>query len=241
MRFTTIVGVDARHLQELRVAWPTWEQNCPAVTTGPILFVTDLTPIELGQLGQLAPQARLVESRAILPIAFPPRHSVTQRELMLSAIAHAPRLVETELFLKLDTDTLAFPGDDALLRDHGAAIVAPRWNYTKPGCWIDTLDRWADAIGLIERRPAREVRGGIAMSRRIISYAMVGQTSFARELLDLLGPDGRLPVPSQDTFLWYGAELLGRQIVRLRGDQTRWRHCGGSLERMRRLSREALA
>jgi hypothetical protein len=139
--------------------------------------------------------------------------------------------------LKLDTDTLEKPGG-VFYQDEWfegrPAIVAPRWGYTKPAHWLTTLDGWATRR-FTNSLPQWELDGGIGRSRRIISYAMYGRTDFCRRILEYMGPDGRLPVPSQDTVTWYCAALWGEPVRRLRASEHAWRHCGGNLNKMNRM------
>ena len=39
--FTTVVGVDEAHLEELRLTWPTWARHRPELLVQPLLLVCD--------------------------------------------------------------------------------------------------------------------------------------------------------------------------------------------------------
>ncbi len=245
-RPTIIVGVDAVHAAEWSVSLPTWLKNVPGIREFPFLVIAD-DPVTLeiahGMVRHHELTAHVTSAYSILPKKFPRRFDVTQREMMLSALAFAPLEIETRCFFKIDTDTVAFPLVDCLLStmpkvSSKRPFAAPRWGYTKPGHWVDTLDRWSDEVAPGNAKPYRVTSGGVARSNRFISYAMIGDTTFARECLSLAG--SRLPVPSQDTFYWYCAELLGRKVIRLNPHDTCWRHAGGNHGKLARLAAEAL-
>ena len=247
---TVIVGVDRQHLEELRVSLPTWVRNVDGLADFQFVMIGDVESID----DDLSDDALLLANMcgvnnvtfrdvsAILPAGFPPRHDVTQRERMLTALAFAPSLVSTPTYLKLDTDTVALPVRDKLLSAKvtgSRPIAAPRWGYTKPGSWLDTLDLWSDQTAPGNAKPYRVASGGVAKSQRIISYAMLGDTEFAKRCLQML-TSPRLPVPSQDTFYWYCAELLGREISRLSTSEICWRHAGGNMRKLKELAAEAM-
>lgn len=262
-RFTTIVAIDKTHLEELRLSWPTWERNAPECIRYMLVIHDDMSANESIFPSQLDPDApdgigfmtnsRLVQSGAVvsasslLPAGFPrDPNATTQRERMLTALAMAPKLVQMSYYLKLDTDTIATKSGRSVAdswfayQDKPPAIIAPRWGYTKPGHWLDSLDRWADEVAPGNEKPKRESSGGVAKSPRIISYAMFGRTDFAKSMIELIEKRGRLPVPSQDTFSWYAASLFREPIVRLNPSASCWRHYGGNLNRLKLAAAEAV-
>lgn len=258
-QFTTIVAIDRQHLEELRVAWPTWAKNAPQCVRRMLVIYDDVSlecrvpedmlhPDNPNGIGFMTNAHGIVRHGEIKPISlilpksFPLDNSVTQRERMLTALTYAPQFIDTPYFLKLDTDTIARKSGSPVLDswfDGSPAIIAPRWGYTKPGHWLDTLDRWADVVAPGNEKPARVASGGVAKSARIISYAMFGRTDFAKRIVDLVESGGgqcRLPVPSQDTFSWYAATLFGEQVTRLSPAETGWKHCGGDMRKLRELA-----
>lgn len=268
-QFTTIIAIDRQHLEELRVAWPTWAKNAPECMRRMLVIYDDISPDchvpesllhpdEPDGIGFMMNARDIVSNGEIWPISsiLPKSYcrgsfgrdntSVTQRERMLTALTFAPKFVSTPYFFKLDTDAIAWR-EGIVISDHwfdgSPAIIAPRWGYTKPGHWLDTLDRWADEVAPGNDKPARVMSGGVAKSARIISYAMFGRTDFAKRIVDLVesrGGECRLPVPSQDTFSWYAASLFGESVVRLNMSGVVWKHCGGSMSKLRELSAEAV-
>jgi hypothetical protein len=238
--FTTLVAIDKEHREELFVAMPGWVKR-PAIAEHPIVILYDELQLSVYDVKNVlagpASSARIVPVSEVLPARIQQR-GITQRERMLSAITYASGrrdIIQSPKVLKLDTDTAATDQLHCFTEawiEGDPVIAAPRWGYTKPGHWIDSLDCWAAIACPSGGRPERTMAGQIAKSKRIISYAMLGDVSFIAEALRLAGD--RLPVPSQDTFLWYVAEMLGRRVNRLRPPDVPWRHFGGNLNRMRR-------
>lgn len=246
---TIIVAVDREHLPELAVSLPTWRKNVDDFDRCPMIVIYDdaLSRDDL----ELAVRLTIdIDDSDFMPVSKivgdmtrQGGQPITQREKMLTALAFAPFHIATLTYLKLDTDTIALPVVDSLLRcdvSNGSPIAAPRWGYTKPGSWIDTLDQWADRVAPGNAKPYRLPAGRITKSSRIISYAMLGSTMFARQCLSLLGDSNRLPVPSQDTFYWYCCELLGKKCQRLSPNSLQWRHAGGNMRKLKELAAEAL-
>ena len=251
---TIIVAVDREHLPELAVSLPTWRKNVEDFDLFPAMIIFDddydgmkesIARSEVfDMISMRHGPTRFISSRSIVgDMTRQGGQPITQREKMLTALAFAPLHVSTPTYLKLDTDTIALPVADSLLSCgvlKDAPIAAPRWGYTKPGSWIDTLDQWADQVAPGNVKPYREPAGRIARSKRIISYAMLGSTAFARQCLSLLGGSNRLPVPSQDTFYWYCCELLGKKCQRLSPNSLQWRHAGGNMRKLKELASEAM-
>jgi hypothetical protein len=249
--FTMLVAVDAPHLEELRIVWPTWVRHAPDVLAIPLLLVFDDVSAnavwhpDLHWLHKAHGGLVTAPLSSVLPTGYSRNPAtITQRERMLTGLVYAARHITTPWFLKLDTDTLAVPEGRFWSPDWfspDTVLAAPRWGYTKPGHWLDTLDRWADVSAPGNVKPPRVMGEKIASSPRITSYAMWGRTDFARECLTLLGDEPRLPVPSQDTFCWFCAALLGRGVTRLRASQHCWRHAGGNRGKLERVAREVLS
>jgi len=267
--FTTVVALDDVHLEEFRVAWPTWARFRPEIRENPLLVIVDeFSQMTTGE-GVLSQESlRGVEgwldcvneivgdhpSVTVIRSQSPPNWP--QRERMLASfVLTAPKYIETPYFLKLDTDCLAVAAcDDWVLteqmKESGAVLFASPWGYTKPGEFIDRLDTWWEQgkrAGNVSNRPVRRVVNGKAFSRRIISYVYWGQTAWHRRLLRkyfssryITGGPLRLPVPSQDTFCWYVAARSG--MVWSTGNQKRlgWQHFGGNLRKMRSAATVAL-
>jgi len=97
--------------------------------------------------------------------------------------------------------------------------VAPKWHYTKGVDFLGKLDRWGDGTAEMWGKPApvlgydpTHLRVGHA---RMCSWCSYYRTAFTKLVARLcrkrsLLHDGghKLPVPSQDTTMWYVAERL---------------------------------
>lgn len=236
--YTITIAVDRQHLEELRLSAVTWRAHRPEFFNKPWLFLSDGVSEKeirdaLGQLIELPP-VRVAQVN-------PQWDYWGQREKMLSSfVFYAPHYVKTPYFLKLDVDAMATfpcPWLDPKWFAGNPVFVSQKWGYTKPGGWLDELDRWADI------HPDERLRGGaaphrvmgesVAKSARIISWCCFIQTEFAHRLASYCAP--RLPVPSQDTTMWYVAERLGEHFARVRFPG--WHHAGGNVRKMREIVR----
>lgn len=237
---TLILGLDRAHLGELRWTWPTWMAYKPELRQMPMIVFFDPTEISPSDASflQLHPDLRFV------PWSMP--NAVDQREKMLSGFVHVPcREVTTPWYLKLDTDAIATgPGEWIDPRwfapsptGRKPVIVSARWSYTKPHYAIAVLEEWGDGVEALRRYPRLNLAPEPARDRvrhkRIISWIFFGDTEWTRRTVTWLGDDGRLPHPSQDTFMFYCAKRSRRRIVRENMSRYQWRHT--SLSRIRKL------
>lgn len=228
--FTTVVAVDDAHVAELQLVWPTWKRNRAEILQRPLLIVADAARSRSSWKRQLAfvdhPDVRL-ETWSM--------EAIGQREKMLTSLVHGPaRWVETPWYLKLDTDAVAVaPGrwiDETWFRpdrrNRTPVFVASPWNYTKPADAIERLDRWADSVPALRRHNRLDLVAEQGASRivhpRVISWCFFGDTRWTSEMWDLC--DGRLPIPSQDTFLWFCAERGRRFYRRVFMKERGWEH-----------------
>lgn len=251
--FTTLVAVDAEHLEELRISAETWRVNRPEIWRNPMLVVCDdATATTASYSRELAssslhPSATFISAHAAFPTGC---IYGSQREKMLTALVFAARLISTKWYLKLDCDTLAAPAptgrwiEPEWFIDPKTALIAGRWGYTKPADAIQRLDDWGDTVSEIARHPRldlpREVGAKLVRHKRIISYAMFGNTEWTRRMAALAG--NRLPVPSQDTYLGYCAERTGVPYWRVRLADYGWRHVGsGKLAKLKAAAAEILS
>lgn len=251
--FTIVVAIDPAHLAELRLSYPTWIRHHPELADRPMVVICDGDRHPDGAPAR--PGATVAWWGAIEDIVYPFHRGkihpifasssdpqISQREKMLSAfVLKAPLRVDTPWYLKIDTDCIATVGGDWVYPEwfeREPVLIAPAWGYTKPGSMLDKLDDWADCNPELVLRPppARRAVGQIAKHRRIISYCMFGRTDWTRNIAKLCGD--RLPVPSQDTFLWYCAERLGH--LWMPAKMNGWRHVGGGGQRLRIAAQEAM-
>lgn len=236
--FTTVVAVDDEHLKELEIAWPTWRLCRPEILARPLLFICDDRRTDAEWSEKLSfvdhQDKRIRVWRSDAP---------TQRERMLSGLVFGTaQWVKTPWYLKLDTDVVAKTHDnwikskwfEADSNGRAPVFVASPWGYTKPADAIDRLDEWANGkdafkgtepLNLIRSDEADRVRHD-----RITSWCFFGNTEWTKRIAKCAS--GKLPVPSQDTFLWYCAERLGSRYKKVRMGKLGWNHCG-SLRKMR--------
>lgn len=243
-KFTVVLAVDAEHFAELLAVWPTWTRFHPEIRSVRILIYCDTT------LTPMSNWSGMIRSRLgpnFWPIPWERNSAladVSQREFMLSAfVLDAPRIVPTDYWLKIDTDTIA-TASGPLVRDEwlegNPALFAQKWGYTKPPEYLDRLDRWAESCELpIRNQPfRRKIVGNKANHRRVISYFMGVETAWSIKVAKACGR--RMPVPSQDTLYHFAAARCGDFYRTIDVKAAGWRHVGSrSLERLRNAADEA--
>lgn len=245
MQYTLVLGLDAKHLQQLRWVWPTWQRHKPSVCRQPIVAFYDHEQICVNDIKD-------VIGNCFTGVPWPPPGVVyrggtskwdnPQRMKMLSGFIHVvAKYVETDYWLKLDTDVVATDGPDEWVDtswfhyqpfDNGStiepkqpAIVAQHWHYTKPPTQMMQLDGWvAMNHSVLEdfhgTRPVNlPPQPGMNKVKhpRICSWCAFFRTDFTCKCAEysiLTQPYGHMPVASQDGFQWYCAARLGLPLVR---------------------------
>jgi len=244
--FTTVVAVDEKHAEELRAVWPTWQRYRPSIFKQPLLLICDAKRTKRWWHGRLSfldhPNIKWLKWN--LP-------GTDQREKMLSSfVLLAPFHIETDWYLKLDTDVVAAESSDWLDSSWFApnkqgqipAFISSPWGYTKPANFLPRLSEWAENCGAFSHcdpllfQPSNG--DDVAHHPRITSWCFFGNTAWTRAMASLC--DGRLPVPSHDTFLWYCAARRRDFYRRVRMQRSGWRHVTCSLNRLRAAAQMAL-
>jgi hypothetical protein len=214
----------------LQLVWPTWVRHRPEILTWPLIIICDgELPIAEWER-QLAFVAH--PQRSLVPWSLP---ALTQREKMLNSFVFVTAShVRTTWYLKLDTDTVATRSGEWLLPEwfmpsedgNLPAFIASPWGYTKPADSIMTLDEWGDSVADLARHPRLNIiptAGANRVShRRIISWCFFGNTEATKQAAGYCAK--RLPVPSQDTFLWYCAARRQDFFRRVSMRQYGWAH-----------------
>ncbi len=250
MNYTTVVGVDEKHLRQLALVWPTWRKHKPSLLDHPMVVFYDRYQVTVDQVMGVCDHSKL----KIVP--WPPdgvsysggtdrwHDPDPQRKKMLAGFVHVPTTtsplghcsVETDYWLKLDTDTIATGCDDWIdpaWFEGNPAIVAQKWGFTKPGDQMVMLDKWADEFcyAKINRyRPLNLIPkpGASRIShKRIISWCGFFQTDFTllcSVLAERSCGRGQLPVPSQDGYMWYCAKRMEEGIERINVKSRGWLH-----------------
>lgn len=225
---TLLVAVDEEHLKELQLTWKTWAAFKPEVAKCPFVLIHDSSFDP--KLIQLDPTP---ENLSLIPWEMPGAED--QREKMLNSFVRiAAEKVQTTWYLKLDTDVVAVDDSEWLEPEWFAAdeenrvpvFVSSPWGYTKPADAIDRLDDWGDSISGLKEHPRLELAPGEKPDRvnhpRIISWCFFGNTAWTKEVASWT--NGRLPVASHDTFLFYCAERRGDPYCRHRMSRCGWEH-----------------
>lgn len=228
--FTTVVGVDARHLRQLAMVWPTWRKHKPDIVKNPMVIFVERTEVTTEQVRAVCDHPVLsVYSWPPAGVSFSGDNSSKwenpQRHKMLAGHVYVPAMVvKTKYFLKIDTDAIATGQPDWINPswfDGEPAIVSHPWGFTRPGDQMLKLDAWANDVPLFVNtsplnlwpRPGEDR----VCHKRIGSWCAFFNTEFNHKCAcaaqQSLG-ECQLPVASQDGFTWYCATRLGLKVVR---------------------------
>lgn len=244
--FTLVLGVDENHIKELELVLPTWMKFKPSLLKRKILVFYDRD-------AKLKVIDAVFEQHGIQPdYQIWPRDGVEytgdkntkwfhpQRYKMLAGFIHAAAMrVETEYWMKLDLDVVATGNDDWIDKSWFAgkpAIISQPWSYTKPKDQMIVLDRWARKHASL----LPELNGTYPLNlfpqpdatslphKRIISWCSFWNTKFtkmASRMAEATCGEGKLPVPSQDGFLFYLAKRMDLGIVKPNFKRLGFQHC----------------
>ncbi len=240
--YTIVCGVDRKHLHQLSMTWPTWHRHKPSLLDNHMIVFYDRYQVTAEDVHGVCGHPWLET------VPWPPtdmskdsygqgmrdgKWANPQRAMMLSGFVHVSHLVQTEYLLKLDTDMIATGCDDWIKADWFAdspAIVSQKWGFTKPANQILTLDSWAsiDQFSEFNQAPlclTPKAGAGRISHKRIISWCGFFRTDFVKtcsRLAEETCGRGKMPVPSQDGFLWYCAKRMGAGIVRVNVKSRGW-------------------
>lgn len=242
--YTLVVGVDASHLRQLAITWPTWKRHKPSLLQRPMLIFLDRDQVSMGDVKSVVDHpdlriARWPEPDWIKYEGGNDKWTDPQRYRMLSGFVHVPAsYVDTRYFLKIDTDTVATGQDDWIDEqwfENDPAVVAQGWGFTKPPDQMSRLDAWAyrnhHVLGFdspplsLDLKP--EPGSDKLKHKRIISWCGFFSTEFTGRAADWAVRtcgQGQLPVPSQDGYLWYLATRLGLEVKRVDMKARGWEH-----------------
>lgn len=263
--YTLVLGVDEKHLQQLKIVLPSWRKHKPSLFKHPWIIFYDVGQLLSVAISEVIHQRDIDKELKI--IQWPPhgielyegdpnnKFSNPQRYRMLSGFVHvAAKHVETPYFLKIDTDTIASDMDDWIdesLFENDPAIISQKWHYSKPANQMLELDQWAEDNKLAlsscfgNTEPLNLVPNpGSSMVKheRIISWVGFFNTEFCK-LCSKVCEDtcgvGKLPVPSQDGVHFYLAKRGGFKIVRTNFKSRGWIH-RSSMKGIREAVQEAM-
>lgn len=264
--YTTVVGVDRKHLEQLALTWPTWKRHKPGLLERPILVFRDASQVREASVREV------VDHPDLTVVAWPPIHADNyhgvsadgkfgnaQRYKMIAGFVHVPAaFVTTKWWLKLDTDTVATGMDDWIdpswfESERETVIAAQSWGFTKPPNQMIELDDWIrknlsynPKFFLLDASPPLNLFPKDGWSRvrhkRIISWCGFFRTDFTQWCSDLAESScgrGKLPVPSQDGYMWYMATRARLEVVRCGMKSRGWQHWS-TMENIGRASKEAM-
>lgn len=232
MDFTIVTAIDAHHLNELEKVYPDWVEYKKEFRTSPMVIIYDTAQVSLED-------PRLNQFRrsgvTFVPWSVPDGFYPSQREKMLTALTVLPsRHVNTEWYLKIDTDTVALNNSNWVpsIADYGrdTAFISNSWGYTKPADAIQRLDNWADKKDYFLNTPRLDLPFDKSSNKikhsRIISWLFFARTAWSATVSETFRTsDGyRLPFPSQDTCLWYCAKRKGIDYKTFRFKDRGWDH-----------------
>ena len=142
------------------------------------------------------------------------------REEMLSAfILGTAKEAKTKYWMKLDGDcSPVAPFEWPDYQSYG--ICAHGWGFTKqkgdPDTsrhWLNRLDDWAEPF--TGKRIFPKIYDPINEKRvrhkRFCSFCYIEETRLSKEVASKC--NGRLPIPSQDTTMWYYATVMGEPVL----------------------------
>lgn len=236
MEFTTVIGVDQKHLEQLKLVLPTWDRFKVDVMNNPMLLFYDREQLTVSMINEAIPEY----ASKFTSVAWPPRNAYypgddtkwynAQRYKMLAGFVHIPaQFVGTKYWLKIDVDTIANGYTnwiDERWFENDPAIVAHKWGFTKPPNQMDLLDEWAAANEIpgepINLHPETEESSRVS-HKRIISWCGFFRTDFTHKCSNYANYP-YLPVPSQDGYMFYMAKRLGYGVQRVNMKGVGWVH-----------------
>ena len=222
--FTIVVAVDKQHLKELKVVYPDWIEYKKEFRTYPWLIIRD-SSVNEDELDFLKrDNVKIVEWTD-------GNLYQSQRESMLTALTILPCLyVDTPWFLKIDTDAFALSDTEWIPKlDPSVFCYSSPWGYSKPNNVVEFLDTWADARKLegIPLNLPYIKEDDVVKCNRFISWLYFGNTKMHKDIVKLFKiKSGKwmLPVPSQDTTLWYLAQRYGYKWEKVNFKKLGWTH-----------------
>lgn len=259
--YTLVLGVDAKHFQQLKMVIPTWKKHKKSLFEKRWVVFHDNSIGGLEVLHLLRSYG--VQDYFLCP--WPPegveyegdpnsKWTRPQREMMLSGFIHvAAEHVKTPYWLKIDTDTTASGMNEWIEPswfEHDPAIISQKWAYTKPANQMLLLDKWVEdnpkELEYWHKHPSLNLvpneGSSMVKHQRIISWCGFFNTEFsklcAKACRDTCG-NGKLPCPSQDGVMWYLAKRGNFGIKRVNFKSLGWKH-RSSMKGIREAVEEAM-
>ena len=214
MKDVTVVTVcDTKYVEYLRLTYPTWVKYKKIDKYPMIVFVNgiDINDKTLDFLRN--------KNTKLIQWDMPSIEN--HREKMLSAFVFGTaKHVVTDYWLKLDADGYAV-NDKPLITNEMKqfAFCGHKWKYSRPE-HINQLDLWASSHWkrkLFKAKPMildgkSEGNRFYHNKKRTISYIQLHKTRFTKFCVSLLKEE-RLPVPSQDTYMFYVCDRFDPHLI----------------------------
>jgi len=212
---TIVTACDETYVEILKHTFPNWRKYKNIDNNPVIVFVHGMDVKKDPRLDFL----RLPNVRMI-PWSMP--EADNHREEMLSAFVFGTaENVGTDYWLKLDADSYA-TDDKPFVTDKMKeyAFCGHKWGYTKPPDFIKRLDEWAKGHWKRKLKRASPMidEGRIEKGRfyhntkRTISFIQLHKTKFTKFCVGLFR-ERKLPVPSQDTTMFYICNRFDPHLV----------------------------
>lgn len=233
MKFTLFLVVDDRHLSELCLSMPTWLVFHKEIMDMSVLLVHDESvsedDIRIEWIVDLWKNFGGASNFKF--VKWPDRdHGYrSHREKMLSAYVHAVNHIDTEWFLKIDTDAISIDGTslyDKEWFDGDNVFISIPGGFNRG--LIISMERWAVTHPELSLYPKIEP---FDISGRMYSWVMFGNTGVCRNFSKLV--PSPMKIPSQDVYHSYLTKKMGLSIMGVDFPSRGWRH---NLPRLRGLT-----
>ncbi len=238
---TVVIGVDQNTAQQLAVSIPTWRKYRAEMFGWPwVLFYDRLAPLGIRPDDAQRLADEIVKVARCRIVEWPPGNVEyeTPREKMVTGFVFVPpEFVQTDYWMKIDTDVLALgPADwfDEQWFARRYVWIAPSWGYTKAKGGGGKIVEWADRLETFgdrfwPRKPrldlASKISGKKIKMSRMCSWVSYYDTNWTKRMAANASEhcgEHRLPVPSQDTFHWYCSARSQELVAKINMKKRLW-------------------
>lgn len=206
---TVVTACDPTYIKCLELTLPTWIKYKNILDFPMIVYINGFEESD-GRLDFLK------KHKNINIIPWEMNNVYFHREKMLSCFVFGPaKDVNTKYWLKIDADAYAINNRLLLNEDmKNYSIVGHRWGYTKPYKWLNDLNIWSQNknLNFQYQIDTSKIIKNRYYHHRTNSFVQLHSTEFTKQAAELAGE--KLPIPSQDTYLWYIATALNKKILR---------------------------
>lgn len=235
-KFTLVLGLDEKTLEQARWSTLTWRLNCPLLSEFGAwhIFFDDQQVNE----SMILDAIKLPDGVPVALVPWSTEIYESQREAMLTGFCYQPIDIRTKYWVKIDTDAVCLERREDLIEkswfDPEPVWIASPWGYTKAKGgggsatdWATSLEEWGDkwAPGTKRLGLANKVTGSKIKHRRMASWLSIYNTHWTAEIAEHCRrhfQSLRIPVPSQDTVHWYAAERRRDRYHRVNFKRRGW-------------------